>query len=198
MLENKYTPERRCLEGKILSFVYPLVSKFKWSYCFTAQFKSDQRSPRELLRALPIPSISQGLLWGTWDGIMCTWIPQGGGETLNKPSLLSFCPCFPISPAPLLGAGTQGTISLTVLLKPCVGSVGHFECAESKQRVRFSSEAQDVLKYLQAKESNNFSSYFNGSTAVNFYVKILLSLRQQEWLGFLKTRISSPLWQWGT
>lgn len=45
-----------------------------------------------------------------------------------------------------------------------LGSVGLFECAVCGQRVRFSSESQEILKYLQAKESNNFSSYSNGSS----------------------------------
>lgn len=55
-----------------------------------------------------------------------------------------------------------------MLPKPCLGSAGHCESAVSGQRVRFSSESQEVLKYLQAKESNDFSSYLNGSS--NFFM----------------------------
>lgn len=54
-------------------------------------------------------------------------------------------------PAPLLGAGMQGTIYPTVLLKPCLCSAGHFECAVSGQRVRFSSEYKKFSSICKQK-----------------------------------------------
>lgn len=84
-------------EDKILSFIHPLLPSLCEANCFTAQFKPDQGQAARGSCQEPslVPSLQ---FWGIWDGTMCVWIPQGGGETLNKPSLLPFCPWgFPVS-----------------------------------------------------------------------------------------------------
>lgn len=127
------------------------------------QIRPREGSLRELLRALHVPSTFWGLLWGACNGTLCMWIPQGGGETLNKPSLLLFCPWgFPVSHQPLCW-GHEHEVQFIPLcfLIPAWALWGtlNVQCLGKGLDL-----VQSHRKYLQTKESNNFSSYLNGSS----------------------------------
>lgn len=146
MLENKCTPERGCFEGKILSFIYPLLQSLCEAAASLLKWDQTKRPP------CPIH------LWGIWDGPMCMWILQGGDKTLNKPSLLPFCPWgFPVSGQPLCWGQECRFIPLC-FWSPAWALQGtlNVQCLGKGLDL---VQSQYVLKYLQAKESNNLSSY---------------------------------------
>lgn len=135
LLENKYTLERGCFEGKIL-FYLPIVTKCAWSYCFTAQFKSDQGQaargncqepslshPRPALRNLGWDNVHMNPTrrwWNAEQTLTAAFLSPGALSSLTSP----------------FAGGRNVRYNLShCASKPCLGSVGHFECAVSGQRI---------------------------------------------------------------